>query len=435
MYVDPESIGTFFERGKLVVIQAEESTGADAILLRFYDAAFYGGYMYFSALNFNALFRVKDGEQEAEFLGHFDDAPLAQGTLHRMCVPVGDTLYFIPLNGRGIHSYHIPKHQFSFIPLVNKEERAISFSGAYLVDNKIFFVPFADQDEFYSCNLTDGRVERLKNLTRTAKEAQKTKPGTWIDFQGSVLVGDTLYAVVYDSNFLLKIDMHTYQVEKIVLPIKTKFQTINFIDDVFWFTTAQHVIVRWDEKTKKMKEIPIPNMHGEETFGHPYLRIFKAGTALMIAPGRTDHCWTYDEATDDWKNLYASSPATFRRSVEGKYVLFGGYRVCKDGNILLFPKMGDALVRFFPREKKFVSMTIKTGRDFHEHYGKILVESVSRLMENHGMIIEGWMQMKEFLGAICSADLDGKMICAAPRSEKQATDGQKIYEQVAAEAK
>ena len=409
-----------------VNVVANESISA-AMPLKFYGMAFHGGYMYFSVTNFNALFRVGSGMRGIEFLGHFCHTPLNQRDFHRKCILVEDTLYFIPLHGRGIHAYHVPTRQFSFVPLANAPiERELRFSNAHRFGNEIFLVPFTYEDDFYCYDLENKRVERLEKLTKIAKKTRGDKTGTWIDFQGSVVVGDTLYAVVYNTKHLLKINLRTYRLEKIVLPVKAKLQTINFMGGVFWFTMAEHAVLRWDEKTQEAGEIPIPSRQGAETFGHPYLRMFKAGSKYMVAPGRVNDCWLYDEENDAWENLRDSFPEVFRRTVEARIVLFGDYRVCADGRILFFPKAGDKLVAFSPRERTFTAQTIRP-LDFLAQYRKIQGAAAAELMEAQSMIWEGQMPVEDFLAAICGGGFAGRKICAASEREKQRTTGEKIY--------
>ncbi|MBR3624331.1 MAG: hypothetical protein IKN43_13400 [Selenomonadaceae bacterium] len=309
----------------------------------FMSVARHGGYVYFSETTFNGLFRYKEGENEAEFLGRFPNEDLWQGDLHREVFVKGDKLYFIPMNGHGITVYDCVDGTFEMLKILGKEEEYVHFAQCVKLENEILLIPVDYGTPFTLFNIETEEIRTLPEIfEKIAKNIPLPVRYEVFPVHSTVLKDDILYLSVSSTNILLKLSLADYKVEKIVLPFEIHLRYMSFFDGVFYFTAQEHLIASWKEadNTGQIYEMP-----GEaEDPNYPYLKIERYNNNLYVIAGREDHFWKFNPTTGEWQDLLKKAPEEFERDLKGP-LLFLGYSINK--NILkLYPRAGNGFLTF-----------------------------------------------------------------------------------------
>ena len=194
--------------------------------LSFYDAFFYKDYMYFSCIDFNALFRIKKGQRDAEFVGEFECENSWMVSMHRRVFYDSGRLFFVPYFGKGIHIYDLDKKEFSLLELAKSEDEYVHFSNAFWFDETLVLIPsnrITLEKGFY---LFNPKACTGKWDSRFISEIKKMIPDDIeyiFDVWGTVYDSSNkmLYMCIYGTNILLIIDLIGKNVD------------FNFSDDQF----------------------------------------------------------------------------------------------------------------------------------------------------------------------------------------------------------
>ena len=149
-YGDPSSMTLLFGIvGKHIMI-ANQSVPTYEIDFRNHSIAsenFYddGEYLWFSAIEFNALLRINKTTREVGYMGSFPKHDVSAAWISRYMAENTGKLYFAPYNSRYFYVYDIFCHEFEEIimpPEINEKVCLFSFFSVVSYKNFIFYVGY-----------------------------------------------------------------------------------------------------------------------------------------------------------------------------------------------------------------------------------------------------------------------------------------------------
>lgn len=303
--------------------------------LRFFDAHVDGKYLYFSARNFNGLFRVEIGKSEAEFLGHFREEAILQKNLHRQVFCIDNYLYFIPYTGKGISIYDKANKVFSFVDVQKKEKGIVS--KAYLIDRDILMIPFELSDPFILFHTHDNTCEKLSDLRNNIYMRFLKQRNVLMGLYSSCIAENKLF-IKGGEGIILSIELETWQVFAHKLPKAYKIRSL-YIDkkEIYLTVSDKCLVIRWNFQDDTCYEYRID----AESMEHPYMSIFRWGAHLLLLPDKKDEILELDKEKDQWLVKKEYIPDGFYREAAGS--LFLGYQFVGD-KLALLPWAGNGIL-------------------------------------------------------------------------------------------
>ena len=358
----------------------------------FMDVAHHGGYVYFSETSFNGLFRCKEGETQAEFLGRFPGEDLWQGDLHRNVFVRGDKLYFIPLNGHGIAVYDCRNGAFKLLTIPECHKKHVHYVQCVEIGREIMLIPVNLDTPFVLFDLEDEGIRIIHGLAEKIAIfiPQPTRYGVFSAY-GSTVIKNTLYLAVECTNVILKISLCNYDVSCRVLPFEIHVRYMNCIGSCLCFTAMEHVVATWNFKTGNYKVYDIPYEVMEENY--PYLHVVESGSDLLIIPGREDRFWKLNPTEEKWTNLSYKFPDGFERDFRGP-LLFLGYDLREDEKLILYPRAGNGILVYDMNMESFVLNSIHYTDDL----GRKLNDGYKRnIVSENDLLFEGVLSISAFI--------------------------------------
>ena len=386
-YGDASSVVQLYEKtGKKSLIQncTDEMIGFSRYN-HYTDVAHYGGYVYFSEIYFNGLFRYKDEDNKnVEFLGVFPEEYEWGGDVHRNVFVWEDKLYFFPMAGRNISVYNCKSGNFKTIEITVDKAEDAAYEQCLMYKHQILLVPQNFSKPFILFNFVTEKVEVLLELTLeiASKVPQPSRVETFSLF-GGVMRGDVLYLSVSLTNLILKISMNDYKVEVKKLPAEIHLRYMNYRDGNFYFTAQEHVIAIWREETDEFKLYDIPYEPLDDNY--PYLQVLPYGDRLYVISGREDRFLKLNLRTVEWNDLSREMPVAFEREFKGA-LLFLGYDIVK-GKIYLYPRSGNGCIIFDMGRDDFLYYNVKNPLNIREKYMTEMIEKENVIYEcKNGLI-------------------------------------------------
>lgn len=166
----------------------------------------------FSAVEMNGLFVQKPDDNQAELLCKFPEEDEIQDNLHSQIVAEDETtVYFIPLEGRGISKYNIVTKKLKNI--LFKEVEHCLFIRAFLIGKDIFLIPMNSSSHFCIFHTENETYEILCELENEIwKYISPAK--YWLDPFSVTSDGRILYIAPSEGNQILYIDVWNHKVDK-----------------------------------------------------------------------------------------------------------------------------------------------------------------------------------------------------------------------------
>ena len=386
-YGDWSSVVQLYEKtGKKVFIQ--NCSGEHGELRRFngnthfMDVAHHGGYIYFSETSFNGLFRCKEGDTKAEFLGRFPGEDLWQGDLHRKIYVQGDRLYFIPMNGHGISIYDCRDKTFEMLKVPGTKKDDVHFDQWIELEKEILLIPLNLNTPFAIFNINSEKIRILPDISIQIA-GMMPLPARYEMFSVYCAAYNKgyLYLAVSSTNIVFKISLMDYEVEKKVLPGEIHLRYMSLINGTFYFTAQEHLIASWQEEDNSFQVYHMP--HEPVDVNYPYLKIEAYNDNLYVISGREDRFWKLNPVTGEWTDLMENIPVGFERDMRGP-LLFLGYK--REGNrLVLYPRAGNGELFLNLDENEFsyrrISYRKESGNEFREDWVQTIFDSTSLLFE------------------------------------------------------
>lgn len=239
------------------------------------------GWFYFSALNYNGLYKYK--ENRLVFLGFIPEENITQRHLYSKIIYVNGKIYMAPMNAKAIAVYDIKMERFTKLSLENEKYLDVpqKFYGIHEYKGKVYLIPA----RYESIVVIDAISEHMKYL-RSWKELTgviSLEGELWVK-NGSFILDNWLYMALMVSNKVIRINLDTY--ESYVLEIKGAED--GFIDavlddseNVMWMAcTHLGTVVKYSLDTKEITIFNINNM--DMTIRYPFINLLQSEKQLYL---------------------------------------------------------------------------------------------------------------------------------------------------------
>ncbi len=228
-------------------------------------------YVYFFALNFNGLYRMKPSEKRLELLGCVPGEAVNQKHMYGAIAESGGKLYLPPRNGKGIAVFNRQEKVFEKIPLEFEEQGLpFKFSDAVTDKGRIFLIPA----RYPHLIVLDTETGVLNHVDSWIKKLYVPDGyGGLLVGRGSFVKDGFLYMAAMTDNILIKLSTVTMEAEMIQIGDEKNGFTDMCLDqdgENIWFVQKRKpAILKWAEHSGEYivyDTMPIGMTHGEVPF-------------------------------------------------------------------------------------------------------------------------------------------------------------------------
>jgi hypothetical protein len=265
-----------------------------------------GEYFWFTAIEFNALFKIKKATWKTEFVGCFPDENILGWRLYTSITENNGKLYFTPCSAREIGVYDIVANQFEKINIgitktdndASKLEYFKKFISGFIYDDKLILIPC----RFDKMVIYDIKTGELSNSTEMV-DYFKSK------YRGSVTSFDAQFDLCWFARWINKseivFNLHCNKNIAVIVNLETgefneynvgnKCRTYSLIEccgDIIWLYDApQDILVRWNNRADTYEEIDISDRLPEFKPCGPdnsFVNMISLGDQLFLVPANTN---------------------------------------------------------------------------------------------------------------------------------------------------
>ena len=294
--------------------------------LQFNAAAIINDEVYFSAKNFNGLFKWDLNTNDVNLIGHFPKEKLWGEHLHQFAVYYDDIIYFIPYFGQHITKYDIKTGEFSCLPI---EEGDVYFGISHVLkyENRYVFVPRKLRNPVGIFYPESGVLEKISFVNESELSI------FYSDIFCATIVDGGVYIPVYDTALIIKCDLANREISKISLG-DMRVSSITYYNDKFWVISASGKIIRrYSENFDIEKEYCV--FGGTE---RPYECWVQYSKKLYLCGCLDESLIFYDTNSDSWKEIYRGE----RERVNNKWAFMCGYQAYND-KLFIYPSSSNCM--------------------------------------------------------------------------------------------
>ena len=299
---------------------------------RFNDVCFCDGWFYFSAIEFNGLFRWNNETGKTEFVCFFDDELATQANLHSHVILHEKRMYFIPFSGRGISIYDLNSKKMDFVSMTDIMDSNANIAVALLKDNKIYLFPYYTRsNDFMVFDLESKEISTWNEMTIKVK---KLGLNSFCDFFGAVLRGNELLMVIFGTGVVLKYNFEENNLKKMLFA-DYRFGNVSLVNDDYYITACDGCIYRLDEDGNLSLEL---NTESKERY---FFKLCENNDYLYAVPCFGQHIFM-KKNNSEWTCMEHLMPKEFERIQSGEPLIWGHANNGK--KLFLFPKTGNGIL-------------------------------------------------------------------------------------------
>lgn len=289
---------------------------------KFNDACYVRGKLFASASNMNGLFSIDIKTHKVNYITSFPQDPLLSVDLHSKVISIGDTLFFIPLNGTGISIVQLSDYSFTFIA------SEVKYVNAIVHKDSIYLIPYQLSDGLWRYLIEEKIV--IKTDIKLLNKQLSLGDNLITDWYGSLIVDDYLYIVISGTGNIIKLNLMSGASELIQFE-GNQFANIAYIEEWFYITHNECPCIY---KTKMIKDSLIKIEIPEKKEIRTTYRVLEYNHHIICLPCFGDIIYQYDSYNDDFQILHINQNNEYIDVFQTKYA---GTVIIND-KLILLPK-------------------------------------------------------------------------------------------------
>lgn len=301
-------------------------------IFKFNDVCFMEGWFYFSAIEFNGLFRWKEGQPKAEFVSSFDGEQTLQENLHSHVVLYERKMYFIPFNGSGVSIYDVDSGKMDFVSITGDIGTKAKIATAFIMECKLYLIPTNNVNDFRILDLQKGEMGNWEELTARLKEL---RVDYYCDVYGAVLKNNEIYITIFGTGIIVKFNLLNNCFKKMFYE-NHKMGNISLIGEDCYITTCDGRIYKLNEQDDMILELDL------ETKTRYFFKVCENKESLFAIPCFGDSLFMKKKKSNNWICMKDLLPKEFKRQNQGEPLVWGHQNVA--GKLFLFPKASNRIL-------------------------------------------------------------------------------------------
>ncbi len=261
-----------------------------------------GAHLWFTARDYNALFRMDTDNREPELIGSFPGEGILQYGLYSAMAKCNGKLYFAPFAANEIAAYDTETGQFRKIAvaLPNIENgrcwKQAKFFNVVSTEKKVYFLPF-----FYPGILVlDIGTGKFTCIDDWIGEIERIRVGDWGYFRETVLAGQELVLPCMCADAVVIVDTVTETSRMIKTPPTSRLcrhSGIFYTEPYFYLISADGTVAkrRLESEEEEIKNIHVPVSAEDEIVLYPLQYV---DHIIYLLPSKSDQGYQIDTRTD-----------------------------------------------------------------------------------------------------------------------------------------
>lgn len=295
--------------------------------IQFNAAAVRNNEIYFSAKNYNGLFKLRLEDSSVSFVTHFPGDELWIEHMHQFAFSINQYIYFIPYFAHYISKYNIESGEIVKIALFEGDGMS-AISNVINRKNKYFLIP---RELSNPIAVLDPEMDEISYLSITSKRHDLIK--AYSDIYSAAIVRDELLIPVYDSDNIVKIDLEKMECSDIILN-GTRNSAITYFNEKLWMISSDgSEIYCYSDKYELVKKYRCTG-----NSNRPFESWVNVSGKLYLCGCLDDRIIRYDEKSDKWNELQCKG---ILRKIDRWAFMCGFENV--ENKIYLFPSATNAL--------------------------------------------------------------------------------------------
>lgn len=284
--------------------------------------------MFFSAKNYNGLFKMNFEDNDVEFLGYFPGDKVWTEYMHQYAVKMGREIVFFPFNASNITKYNIDTHK---IDILNNFEIYQNFgiSNVLEYEGNVIAVPRRLSDPITVFSNEEGEI-KYKFIELSSEKLYNL----YCDINSGVIVGDDLYVAIYASKTILKIGLRNKLISYINL-MEINICSATFYDDKFWMVSADgRAVCVYSRQFDFIKKYEF-----DSVTSRPYEYWMIYNDSLYLCGCTESKLLKYNVSSDEWVDILHKDFMW----LDSRWAYMCGYQVV-DHLIYIFPSSINSLL-------------------------------------------------------------------------------------------
>lgn len=262
--------------------------------IQFNTAAVNENVIYFSAKNFNGLFKWDLNNDEIELIDQFPHDYLWTEHMHQFSIVNANNVYFVPYMASFFTKFDMVSHKLT---TVGEMENTVKWGVSHVLryEGRYILVPRELKNPISVFCPVDETFELIDlNLISNDESVNY-----YSDIFCATIVGDTLFVPIFDTNKIMKIDLRLkYKSEILLNPIK--ISSIQFYNNRFWIVTSDGSLVcRYNSNFELEKEY---YLRGSSI--RPYESWLQYKDQLYLCGCLDTSLIMYDNKNDVWTEVF-----------------------------------------------------------------------------------------------------------------------------------
>lgn len=296
--------------------------------LQFNAAVIINNEIFFSAKNFNGLFKMSFDNQKVIFLGYFPGDGVWAEYLHQFAIKDKNFIYFVPYSAHGMSKYNFLTGEISLINIYEENNTAIAHVLKY--ENNFIFVPryLNNPIAFFKPSSEELLYLVLEDIDK------KYLCNSICDIYGAEIVKNRLIIPIYDKDYIVEIDLTDKKTSIVNLP-GTRNSTVTFFNDKYWTVSSNgKEVCCYTKNFNFLKKYSFLN-----NSSRPYQAWINVGNDLYLCGCLSDSLLKYNVISDKWENVLYEGIA----KVKDNWAYMCGFQKCEN-ELYIFPSATNALL-------------------------------------------------------------------------------------------
>lgn len=299
----------------------------------FYDFIADGDFIWVSAINCNALFKINVKSMEAEYMGSFPHEDLYGKYLHRSVIKIGNKLFFTPFSADRIGIYDIETNEFLTTPELKNKDIPFKFERSIVYGDYIFFFP-QRYNAIVKYNYKTNEISYFNDWLHEFHEVTAASNPIYFGF-GVEVKDNKAYIPCRQTNAILEFDLTEGKSKKIIVGSdENTYISILYDSGYFYLISAAQssTITRWNPETGEIREYKdMPE--GFISQGIPFINLIKYGKYILALQNEANMSVLLDTESGETKEYTGLAQDDIKKS---PYAWHGNYFFAKSLNSSYF---------------------------------------------------------------------------------------------------
>lgn len=338
-----------------------------------------GEYLWFSATNFNGLFKMDKRNMEPIFVGSFPNELFIGQRLYVGIAECNDKLYFSPFSAHEIAVYDMKKDEFKKINIDKRliENDDCKFYSAITYKNNVIFIPYS-YNAILCLDTDKGKLTYCSEWVNSIKN-DINRDRKFYYFRKAEIIDSELYlpSCCTDKLLIFNIITHSYEIKNMHYE-STSYHGIVYKNNNCIFSPNTGELIKYDLKTYKSDIINELNMDiGIKSI--KYIDICDANDKIWLFPHNAKSMLEIDTLNNTIRDMNVTVFMFEKKEMVPNYI--GKYMFAKriTNTIYAYNIVDNCLIKYEFETSKWTAYKIRIRKDYLKEFTMMKADSFAQV--------------------------------------------------------